>query len=227
VALQLAHDGYDIAFCYRQSVSQAEALAEDIRALGRQAFYRCCQVEHFEQVAEFVRDVEDEFGEIHVLVNNAGITRDQMLLRMSEDEWDDVISTNLKGVFNFCRVTMFSLLKRKSGRVINISSVSGVGGQPGQSNYSASKAGMIGFSKALSKEVGRYGIRVNVVAPGYIDTDMTVDLDPKVRESTIARTSLARTGKADEIADAVSFLASTRSSFITGQVLCVDGGLQI
>lgn len=227
VALQLARDGYDVAFCYRQSVTQAETLAAELRELGRRAFYQCCQVESYQQVSDFVQQVEREFGDIEVLVNNAGITRDQTLLRMAEDEWDEVISINLKGVFNFCRATVFSLLKRKCGRIVNISSVSGVGGQPGQSNYSASKAGMIGFTKALSKEVGRYGIRANVVAPGYIDTDMTVDLDPKVRESTLSRTTLARTGKAGEVADAVSFLASSRSSFITGQVLCVDGGLQI
>lgn len=227
VALSLAEAGYDIAFCYRQSEEQAKEVIEAIEAKGRKAFARKCDVSNFESVLIFVEQIETEFGPIEVLVNNAGITKDQALLRMDINDWQSVIETNLNSVFNFCRASIFEFLKRKRGKIINISSVSGVYGNPGQVNYSASKAGVIGFSKSLSKEVGMRGINVNVVAPGFIATDMTDDVSEKALAKAIGNTSLRRLGSVEDVCGIVTFLASDQASFITGQTICVDGGLSI
>lgn len=227
IALQLARDGFDVAFCYKSSQEEAHELAGQIDALGRRCFHRAVDVASFDQVSSFIALVEEALGAPHVLVNNAGITKDQMLLRMSIEDWRLVINTNLDSVFNFCRASAFSFLKRKAGRIINISSVAGIGGQAGQVNYSASKAGMIGFSKALAKELGSRGVTVNVVAPGFIATDMTAAVSDSVLEEAKKMSSLNRVGAPEDVAHLVSFLASDRAGFITGQVLTIDGGLAI
>lgn len=227
VALKLAEDGFDIAFCYKSSLDEAKALKEKIETIGRKCLYKQCDVAIYQDVNNFVQEVESDFGEIEVLVNNAGITSDNALMMMSPQDWHSVINTNLDSVYNFCRSSVFEFLKRKKGKIINISSVSGIYGNPGQVNYSASKAGIIGFSKSLSKEVGSRGITVNVVAPGYIETDMTEALKKDAMEIAKDRSSLKRLGSVKDVANCVSFLASEKASFITGQTICVDGGLAI
>jgi 3-oxoacyl-[acyl-carrier protein] reductase len=227
IASRLARDGYDIALCYRSAQEGMPAVVTEIEALGRRVLHETVDVSQFNAVVAFVRRVESELGSIQVLVNNAGVTKDQALLRMSPQEWREVLDVNLDGTFHFCRAVVFGLMKRKSGRIINMSSVAGLWGQRGQVNYAASKAGVVGLTKALAKEVGGWGISVNVVAPGYVATDMTAHIKPAAIEQILAATSLRRIGHADEVAGAVSFLASNDAAFITGQVLVVDGGLAL
>jgi 3-oxoacyl-[acyl-carrier protein] reductase len=178
-----------------------------------------------ETAAESVGSVIKAWGSVDVLVNNAGVTRDNLMIRMSEQDWDTVMSNNLKSVFNFCKAVYRPMMKQRSGRIINISSVVGVTGNAGQTNYAASKAGMIGFSKSLAKELGSRGVTVNVVAPGFVETDMTADLRDASAEAMISAIPLKRVGKPDDIAAAVLFLASDGASYITGNTLLVDGGL--
>lgn len=225
VALQLARDGYNIAFCYRNKSDSAREVSGEIERMGRQTFFQMCDVGNFASVKEFLSSVEERFGIYDVVVNNAGITEDNPLVLMEEESWSRVIHTNLDGIFNVCRCAIFSFMKRKSGCIINISSVSGIYGKAKQTNYSAAKAGIIGFSKALAKEVGPYGIRVNVVAPGLIDTDMTEKLSQKAIDEMINDISLRRIGKAEEVAQLVSFLVSDKAQYITGQIVQVDGGI--
>ncbi len=182
-------------------------------------------VSDYENARQMVEQVIQTFGKVDILVNNAGITRDTLILRMEENDWDLVLDVNLKGAFNCSKAVVRSMIKQRSGRIVNISSVSGLAGQAGQTNYSASKAGVIGFTKALAREVASRNITVNAVAPGFIPTALTVDLPDDLKEAIIKATPMGRMGKPEEVASAVAFFASDEASYITGQVLSVDGGM--
>ncbi len=195
--------------------------------MGRRALPIQLDARNFEGAKSFVEEVKMEFGRLDILVNNAGITRDKSLMMMSHDEWSDVIETNLTGVFNTTRACIITFLKQKSGNIVNISSVSGVHPLPGQVNYAAAKAGVIGFTKSLAKEVAPYNIRVNAVAPGFINTEMTTCLGEKAREKFLELIPLQRFGTPEEVAKAVLFLLGKESRYITGQILQLDGGLGI
>lgn len=224
-ALRLAQDGYDIGFCYRSDEQAAKELDLEISESGVRSLAVKADVSDGDSVRAFVAETEQSLGPIDVAVTSAGITRDNPLLLMRDEEWDQVVDTNLSGVYHVCRAVIFEMMKRKAGSIVNISSVAGVYGNATQTNYAASKAGIIGFSRSLAKEVGRYGIRANVVAPGFIETDMTADLNEKVRKQAISSIPLRRLGRAEEVADLVSFLVSERSSYITGGVFQIDGGI--
>ena len=184
-----------------------------------------CDVSDFGACEKFIKEVIAKFGQIDILVNNAGITRDGLLMRMSEDDFDAVLDTNLKGTFHCIRFASRQMMKQRSGRIINLSSVSGVMGNAGQANYSASKAGVIGLTKAAARELASRGVTVNAVAPGFINTEMTAELSEKVKEGAAAQIPLGSFGEPEDIAEAVAFLASENAGYITGQVLCVDGGM--
>jgi 3-oxoacyl-[acyl-carrier protein] reductase len=226
IALQLARDGYDVGFCSRGATDQAAQVESSIAALGRRVWFQPCDVSDFERVRAFIGEVEAALGALGLIVNCAGVALDNPLVRMEEEEWRQVRATNLDGVFNVCRSAVFGFMKRKRGCIINISSVAGVYGSATQANYSASKAGVIGFSRALAKELGGYGVRVNVVAPGYIVTDLTSrQLTSAVSARLLASVPLKRFGHVQEVADLVSFLASDKAAYITGQTIQVDGGI--
>ncbi len=225
VVRRLAADGFDVAFCYRADADAARAVETEVAATGGCALAVRTDVADLAGVRALVAATEDRFGGIDLLVTSAGIVRDNPFMMMSEQDWHQVVDANLGGTFNACRSVIFEMMKRRSGVIVNIASIAGVYGNPTQANYSASKSGTIGLSKALAKEVGRYGIRVNVVAPGFIDTDMTAALPEKVRAEALRRIPLRRLGAADEVADLVAFLASDRARYITGAVLQIDGGL--
>ena len=225
IALRLAEDGANVAVIYAGSADKAEAVVNEITALGVNAKAYQCNVADSAAVNETVKAVTNDLGKIDILVNNAGITRDGLMLRMKDEDFDAVLDTNLKGAFNMIRACYSGFIRKKSGRIINISSVSGIMGNAGQANYSASKAGVIGLTKSVARELASRGITCNAVAPGFIQTDMTENLGDN--NPLLNSIPLRRMGKPEDIAAAVAFLASDSAAYITGEVLKVDGGLAI
>lgn len=225
IAMQLAQDGAAVAFTYLSSVEKGQGLEAELQHLGVKAKGYRSDASEFQAAEDLVIAVLADFGQLDILVNNAGITKDGLLMRMSEEQWDQVIHVNLKSVFNLTKAATKSMMKAKSGSIINITSVVGVKGNAGQSNYAASKAGIIGFTKSVALELGSRGIRSNAIAPGFIETEMTGALDENQTAEWAKMIPLKRAGKAEEVAKAVSFLASDDSSYITGQTLQVCGGM--
>ena len=225
IALKYAEQGAIVAFTYLSSVEKGEALVKELEAFGVKAKGYRSDASDFKAAGELVNSMVEDFGSLDILINNAGITRDNLLLRMSEEHWDEIMNVNLKSCFNTVKAASRTLMKQKSGSIINMSSVVGVKGNPGQANYAASKAGIIGFSKSIALELGSRGIRCNVVAPGFIETEMTEVLDEKTVQGWRDAIPLKRGGQPEDIADACVFLGSDMSTYITGQVLQVDGGM--
>lgn len=225
IAKEFAALGAAVGINYRSNPDGAQAIAAEIEADGGKCAVFQADVSDFDAAAELVKAVEAELGPLDVLVNNAGTTRDTLLLTMKKDAWDTVIQTNLDSVFNVTKAALRGMVRRRGGRIINITSVVGLAGQAGQSNYAASKAGIIGFTKSLAREVGSRNVTVNAVAPGFIPTALTDVLSDDQKTATVNQTPIGRLGEPEEVAWAVAFLASERSGFITGQVLSVDGGL--
>ncbi len=222
-----ADAGANVAFTFRSSTDAAAALVDQLEAQGVEVLSLQGDVADLDAAQAHVDAVLDRWDALDVLVNNAGITRDGLLLRMGEEDWDAVLETNLKGAFNFCKTAYMPMMRQQSGAIVNISSVVGTTGNAGQTNYAASKAGLVGFSKSLAKELGSRNVTVNVVAPGYVQTDMTDELDEETRKGIFDAVPLERLADPDEIADSVLFLASPAANYITGHVLHVNGGLSM
>ena len=226
IVMELARRGANVAFNYSKSADEAEKLKGEVEALGVKVFAAQCDVANTEAVAEFVGQVKEAFGSVDYLVNNAGITRDQLILRMKEEDWDSVIDTNLKGAWNFSKAAVRPMMRNENGgSILNITSVSGVVGMLGQSNYSASKAGMIGLTKSLAKEVASRNITVNALALGLIETEMATEMNAEYREKIISQIPLGRLGNVTEVAEIACFLLSPTAAYITGQVIQANGGL--
>lgn len=225
IARRYAEEGANVAFTYLSSVEKGQALEQELAALGIKAKGYRSDAADYKAAEELVNQVVSDFGSLEIVVNNAGITKDGLLMRMSEEQWDAVINTNLKSVFNVTKAATRVLMKQKNGSFINITSVVGLRGNAGQANYAASKAGIIGFTKSVALELGSRNIRANAIAPGFIETEMTGELDQKVVDEWKQGIPLKRAGSADEVADCAVFLGSDLSKYITGQVLQVDGGM--
>jgi 3-oxoacyl-[acyl-carrier protein] reductase len=225
IALELAHRGAAVAVNYHQSNAAADEVVKQVESEGGRALAIQADVSDFVQAQNLVAHAIQELGGLDILVNNAGIIRDTLIMMMSEPDWDDVLRTNLKSTFNCSKAAVRYMMRKRYGRIINITSVAGQMGNPGQTNYSASKAGQIGFTKALAREVATRGITVNAVAPGYVSTDIIADMPAEAATAIINLTPVGRVGSPEEIAYAVAFLADERAAYITGQVLAVDGGM--
>ena len=225
IALRLAAEGAAVAVNYNGSAEKAEAVVREIEEAGGKAIAIKCNVADFSETEAMVAETVEKLGRLDILVNNAGITKDGLLMRMSEEDFEKVIDTNLKGAFNCIRHASKYMIKQRCGRIINISSVSGVMGNAGQANYSASKAGIIGLTKSAARELSSRGITVNALAPGFIETDMTDALADKIKAAVTEQIPLKRFGKPDDIANAAAFLSEDAAGYITGQVICIDGGM--
>ncbi len=225
IAKTLAEAGYDIAINYRKENEELKSTKQEIEQTGAKCLTVQGDVSNYEDCEKIAKEIIEEYGKIDVLVNNAGITKDTLLMRMKKEDFEDVINVNLIGTFNMTKNTIPYMMKNRSGRIINISSVVGISGNAGQANYAASKAGIIGFTKSLAKEVGSRNILVNSIAPGFIETAMTEVLKEEIKEEIAKTIPLKRMGKAQDVANVVKFLASEESSYITGQVIHVDGGM--
>ena len=225
IAKRYAEQGASVAFTYRSSEERAKKIEAELQAMGVKAKGYQSDASSYEQAEALVKDVLEEFGQVDILINNAGITRDNLMLRMSEEQWDEVMETNLKSVFNLTKQVIRPMMKNRSGSIINMSSVVGVFGNAGQANYAASKAGIIGFSKSIAKEIGSRGIRCNAVAPGFIETDMTDELDEKTKAAFLASIPMKRLGDPNEVADVCVFLGSDMSKYVSGQTISVCGAL--
>jgi len=227
IALKLASQGANVAFNHLGDGEKAAETVKELEALGVKAAAYEVNVADLEASTKFVEDIIEEFGEVHILVNNAGIVRDTLMLSMKESDFDAVIAVNLKGTFNMTKAVYKHFMKKRRGRIINISSIVGITGNAGQSNYASAKAGIIGMTKSIAKELGGRNVTVNAIAPGFIRTDMTDGMPEKAREATLAAIPLKRAGEVSDIANTVLFLASDEASYITGEVIKVDGGLAI
>ncbi|MCO6477954.1 MAG: 3-oxoacyl-[acyl-carrier-protein] reductase [Phaeodactylibacter sp.] len=225
IALRFAEQGADVAFTYRSSAEQANEVAAQLSEQGVKAKAYQSDASSYQAAEALANAVLEEFGKVDILVNNAGVTRDNLMLRMTEEMWDEVIQTNLKSIFNLTKHLIRPMMKNRGGSIINMSSIVGVTGNAGQANYAASKAGIIGFSKSIAKEMGSRGIRCNAIAPGFIETDMTDALDEKVKEGYLANIPMKRLGRAEEVADVCVFLGSDMSTYVSGQVISVCGAL--
>jgi 3-oxoacyl-[acyl-carrier protein] reductase len=225
IALELSRRGASVVLNYNKSAEAAESLSAEIQAAGGKAAIFQADVSNFKQAQDLVKFAVDTFGDLHILVNNAGITRDTLIMMMSEEDWDAVINTNLKSTFNCSKAAVKHMMRKRYGRIINIASVAGQMGNPGQTNYSSSKAGQIGFTKSLAREIASRNITVNAIAPGFVDTEILDAMSPETLEAMLKMVPLGRKGKPEEIAFATAFLASDQAAYITGQVLGVDGGM--
>lgn len=227
IALALATKGTTVVVNYNGSKERAEAVVKEIKALGADGCAYQCNVADTEATLAMIKEIIEKYGRLDILVNNAGITRDNLIMKMSEEDFDAVIDANLKGCFNTIKAASRQMLKQRAGRIINITSVSGILGNVGQANYAASKAGIIGLTKTMAREFASRGITVNAVAPGFVDTDMTQALPEQIKEKVTAQIPLGRFGKPEDIANMVAYLASEKAEYITGQIISVDGGMAI
>ncbi len=224
---KLVKNGAKVAFTYLNSPEKAQELADRLNSTGADVRAYQSDASNHQQSKELIQQIVTDFGSLDILINNAGITKDNLIMRMTEEQWDQVINVNLKSAFNLCKYAVTQMMRQRSGSIINITSVVGIFGNAGQSNYSASKAGMIGFTKSIAKEVASRNIRCNAIAPGFIETEMTHVLDEKTKENFLKNIPLGRLAQGSEVADVVLFLASEQSSYMTGQVLSVCGGLNM